>query len=264
MIKRILGLESTAVTNQQAPSQGFVFGRDADGYFVIKHEDKDGHIMVVGGVGTGKSTCIVMPTLRAWKSRVFVIDIKGELSNYAKKYRPRIKVFSPQNRNAYGYDPYAFLNGCNNISQEIRAIVQCLIPLTPDNKDPFWIESAQDFLTGAMLYYYDIGYSFIDTLMQIQLSGAENLTNTIFNSNNVKARLYIGSFVNMAEKTLSSVFATVSRAITPLVTDDDIVSALSRTKTIEPVDLEYGYDIFLNVPEHLLRQWKNLLSLMVR
>jgi len=145
----------------------------------------------------------------------------------------------------------------------MRAIVQCLIPLTPENKDPFWVESAQDFLTGAMLYYYDLGYSFIDTLMQIQLSGAENLIETIFNSANSKARLYIGSFVNMAEKTLSSVFATVSRAITPLVTDDDVVSALTRANTIDPVDLEYGYDIFLNVPEHLLRQWKNLLGLMV-
>jgi len=164
MIKRILGLESTAVTKQQAPSQGFVFGRDADGYFVIKHENKDGHIMVVGGVGTGKSTCIVMPTLRVWKSRAFVIDIKGELASYAEKYRPRIKVFSPQDKSAYGYNPYAFLHGCNNIAQEIRAIVQCLIPLAPDNKDPFWIASAQDFLTGAMLYYYDLGHSFIGTL----------------------------------------------------------------------------------------------------
>jgi len=170
-IKRILGLEPEEVRNNNPPSRGFVFGRDSSGHFVIKHEDKDGHIMVVGGVGTGKSTCIVMPTLRVWKSRVFVIDIKGELSSYAKIYRHNIKVFSPQDRNAYGYDPYAFLQGCSNIAQEIRAIVQCLIPLTPDNKDPFWIESAQDFLTGAMIYYYDLGHTFIDTLMQIQLSG---------------------------------------------------------------------------------------------
>ena len=261
MIKRFLGTPNTET--QPYPSRGFVFGRDKSGHFVIKPETQDGHIMIVGGVGTGKSTCIVMPTLRAWKSRVFVIDIKGELSSYATKYRPNIKVFSPQDRNAYGYDPYAFLKGCSNLTQEMRAIVQCLIPLPPDTKDPFWIESAQDFLTGAMLYYYDLEYSFVDTLAEIQLNGAENLIEAISTSSNNKARMYIGSFVNMADKTLSSVFATISRAITPLVTDDDIVSALSRPNTIEPVDLEYGYDIFLNIPEHLLRQWKNLLGLMV-
>ena len=263
MIRRLLGLESAGIRAQSVPSRGFVFGRDSSGCFVIKPETQDGHIMVVGGVGTGKSTCIAMPTVRAWQSRIFAIDIKGELSAHAKKYRSNIKVFNPQDERAYGYNPYAFLNGCNNTAQEIRAIVQCLIPLTPDIKDPFWTESAQDFLTGAMLYYYDLGYSFVDTLMQIQLNGAETLINAVSDSNNDKARLYTGSFVNMAEKTLSSVFATVSRAITPLVTDDDVVSALSRTNTIEPVDLEYGHDIFLNVPEHLLRQWKNLLSLMV-
>ena len=47
------------------------------------------------------------------------------------------------------------------------------------------------------------------------------------------------------------------------MTDSDIVSALTSNNTIEPTDLEFGYDIFINVPEHLLRQWKNLLSLMV-
>jgi len=261
MIKRLLGLDKSQIQNY--PSRGFVFGRDSSGCFAIKPEDTDGHIMIVGGVGTGKSSCIVMPTLRAWNSRVFVVDIKGELSDYAKKYRRNIKVFNPQDKSAYGYDPYAFLRGCSNLAQEIRAIAHCLIPLTPDIKDPFWIESAQDFLTGALLYFYDLGYSFIDSLIQIQLSSAEFLVETVVASRNDKARLFMGSFSSMAEKTLSSVFATVSRATTPIVTDDDIVSALSRPNTIEPADLEFGYDIFLNIPEHLLRQWKNLLGLIV-
>ena len=262
MIKRLLGLDSSDTRKYRPPSRGFVFGRDKNGY-VIKPETQDGHILVVGGTRRGKSTCIAMPTLRTWKSRAFAIDIKGELSDYAKKYRPNIKVFSPQDRHAYGYNPYACLKGSSNISQEMRAIVQSLIPLPPNTTDPFWIESAQDFLTGNMLYYYDLGYSFVDTLVEIQSKGATNLAETISKSRNDKARLYMGSFVGMADKTLSSIFATVSRAITPLITDDDVVSALSRPNTIEPSDLEYGYDIFLNVPEHLLRQWKNLLGLMV-
>ena len=190
MIRRLLGLEPAEVRKQSAPSRGFVFGRDSSNGFVIKPETQNGHIMVVGGVGTGKSTCIAMPTIRAWQSRIFAIDIKGELSAHAKKYRSNIKVFNPQDEKAYGYNPYAFLNGCKNISQEIRAIVQCLIPLTPDIKDPFWIESAQDFLTGAMLYYYESGYSFVDTLMQIQLNGAENAIKAISDSHNDKAQLY--------------------------------------------------------------------------
>jgi len=252
----------------EPPTHGFVFGKH-NGNYVVKSEDKDGHIMVVGGVGRGKSSCIAMPTLRVWRSPVFAIDIKGELSSYASKYRSNIKVFNPLSSNAYGYDPYMFLSTSTNPAQEARAIAGAIISLPPDTKDPFWIENAQTLLTGAILHYHSAGYSFIYTLQQIQENGVISLINTLANSNNNKARLCAGGFADMVEvngnpnKTLAGIFAEVSKGIISLVLDDDIVSALSRDKTISPEDLEYGYDIFLNIPEHLLRQWKNLLSLMV-
>ena len=252
----------------EPPTHGFVFGKH-NGNYIVKPEDKDGHILVVGGVGRGKSTCIAMPTLRAWKSPVFAVDIKGELSAYASKYRPSIKVFNPQDKNAYGYDPYAFLRCSNNPAQEARAIARAIIPLPPDTKDPFWIENAQTLLTGAILHYNGMGYSFIDTLQEIQEGGVISLVNALTQSDNRKARLCVGGFADMVDaggnpnKTLAGIFAEVSKGIISLVLDDDIVSALSRENTITPDDLEYGYDIFLNIPEHLLRQWKNLLSLIV-
>jgi len=254
-------MKNTSKTHQP-PTHGFVFGK-SDGNYITKAENRDGHILVVGGVGSGKSSCIAMPTIRAWKSRIFAIDIKGELSNYANKYRTNIKVFNPQNKATYGYDPFAFLRDSTNLFQEVRAIAQAIIPLSPEIKDTFWIESAQTMLTGAILHYYIAGYPFIETLKEIQQNGAKSLIETVSNSPNDKARLCMGSFVDMADKTLSGVFGELSRNIISLVTDDNIVSALSSDNTIEPADLEFGYDIFLNVPEHLLRQWKNLLSLMV-
>jgi len=255
-------------TMHEPPTHGFVFGKH-NGNYIVKPEDKDGHILVVGGVGRGKSTSVAMPTLRAWKSPVFAVDIKGELSAYASKYRPSIKIFNPQDENAYGYDPYAFLRYSNNPAQEARAIAGAIIPLPPDTKDPFWIENAQTLLTGAILHYNGMGYSFIDTLQQIQENGVTSLVNALTQSDNRKARLCVGGFADMVDnsgnpnKTLAGIFAEVSKGIISLVLDDDIVSALSRDNIITPDDLEYGYDIFLNIPEHLLRQWKNLLSLMV-
>jgi len=250
------------------PTHGFIFGKH-NGSYVVKSEDKDGHIMVVGGVGRGKSSCIAMPTLRAWKSPVFAIDIKGELSDHAKKHRQNIKVFNPQNKNSYGYNPYMFLRTSPNPAQEARAIAQAIIPLPPESKDPFWIESAQTLLTGAILHYSSIGYSFIETLQEMQEKGAISLISTLAESANAKARLCVGGFIDMIDsqgnpnKTLAGIFAEVSRNVIPLVLDDDIVSALSRVEVITPDDLEFGYDIYLNIPEHLLRQWKNLLSLIV-
>ncbi|MDR0492157.1 MAG: type IV secretory system conjugative DNA transfer family protein [Nitrososphaerota archaeon] len=257
------------IANEQLTSlepRGIFFGRQHK-HYVIKPEKMDGHILVVGGPGSGKSSCIAIPTLWGWKGSVFAIDIKGELHAKTQEYRKNIKVFAPQDKTgAYCYDPYVFLKESENISQEVRAIAQSIIPLPPDAKEPFWIESAQIVLTGAILHYYDLRYSFIDTLMKIQSQNPEDLINIVSKSRNIKAKLCVKSFVGMEGKTLAGISAEISRGITTLVTDDEIIRALTpeagRT-AISPTDLEEGYDIYIKIPEHLLRQWKNLLTLMV-
>jgi len=243
--------------------RGVVFGiREDFESYIAKSETLDGHIMIIGGVGSGKSSCLAIPTLRAWRSRVFAIDIKGELYAKTHEYRSDIKVFNPQDDNSYGYDPYVFLRASSNHVQEARAIAQAIIPLPPENKDPFWIESAQTILTGAILHYYT-NHSFIDTLREMQSHGPQELIKIIAGSGNPKARMCVGSYIDMEPKTLSSIFAELSRATITLVTDDELVSALSKSRNIAPEDLEYGNDIYIKIPEHLLKQWKNLLTLIV-
>jgi len=244
-------------------ASGFVFGTK-NGGFITKSEDMDGHILVVGGVGSGKSSRIAIPTLKKWNSRVFAIDIKGELYEKTKPHKSNIKVFNPQDENSYGYDPYYLLRNSKNPAQEAEAIAQSIIPLPPDIKDPFWIESAQSILTGAILHYYKKEYSFIDTLDEMQRKSPPDLIEIISESSNEKAQLYVNTFVGMEDKTLSSIFANL-KSLRTLVTDDEIVSALSkpRENCITPADLDKGYDVYINIPEYLLRQWKSLLTLMV-
>jgi len=108
--------------------------------------------MVIGGAGSGKSSCIAIPTLRAWNSRVFAIDIKGEL--YANTSSQRnVKALSPTSAQSLGYEPFFMLNNTLNKAQEARAIAQALIPVSHDIKDPFWIESAQNFFTALTALY---------------------------------------------------------------------------------------------------------------
>ena len=252
---------NTTKSKRISTPNGFIFGKIEDEY-ITKPETMDGHIMVVDGVGSGKSSCLAIPTLCNWKSRVFTIDIKGELYQKTKTYRPDVKVFNPQNDNSWGYDPYVFLKNSRNEAQEARAIAQAIIPLPPETKDPFWIESSQSVLTGAILHYYE-DCSFIDTLEQIQSNSPQNLIEIIAQSYNAKARMCVGNFVGMDDKTLSGIFAELGRGIITLVTDDEIISALSKLKVITPEDLEYGNDIYIHIPEYLLRQWKNLLTLIV-
>jgi type IV secretion system protein VirD4 len=245
---------------------GVFFGVQG-GKYVIKLEEMDGHILVTGTPGSGKSTCIAIPTLRNWRGSVFAVDIKGELYANTKNYRESVKIFDPQNKNAaYSYDPYVFLNESTNPAQEARAIAQAVIPLPTDIKEPFWIESAQILLTGAILHYHNLECSFIETLKNIQSQTPQALVKNVANSDDDKAALCAKSFVDMDSKVLAGIFTEMSRGIITLVTDNDIVAALSQEKgrgVISPLDLEKGHDVYIKIPEHLLRQWKHLLSLMV-
>jgi type IV secretion system protein VirD4 len=240
---------------------GVFFGVHRQKY-IAKPEQADGHILVVGGVGSGKSSCIAIPTLQCWNERIFALDIKGELYEKTKHVRGNIKVFNPLDENSFGYDPFLFLKSSSNPAQEARTISQAIIPLPPNCKDPFWIESAQNILTGAILHYY-VEKSFLDTIRAIQNTSPPELINQISQSGSEEARYCVNSFVGMESKTLSSIMAELSKGLVALVTDRNLASCFSREKVISPMDLEYGSDIYINIPEHLLRQWKNLLTLIV-
>ena len=241
---------------------GFVFGK-MGGKYVTKKEDKDGHILVVGGAGSGKTSCIAIPSLLAWREPVFCIDIKGELYQHSRHKRENIKVFDPLNADSCGYDPYYLLQGSDNPAQEARAIAQAIVPLPPNTKEPFWIESAQNIFTAAIVHYSALGLSFLETVEQIQSIVPLALIQELRESSERSARFCVNSLGNMNEQTLSSIMAELGRNIVPFVTDKSLISALSRENNIMPEDLEFGSDVFICIPEHLLRQWKNLLTLIV-
>lgn len=132
---------------------GVVFGK-SNGKYATMPESTDGHILIVGGAGSGKTAAVAIPTLMSWKERVFAIDIKGELYEKTKKARGEatIKVFNPTDRNAYGYDPFYMLKTADDISSAARQLAMSIIPLPADVKDPFWIKNAQNMLTGFLIY----------------------------------------------------------------------------------------------------------------
>lgn len=241
--------------------EGFIFGKQARNY-AVKPTTRDGHILVIGGAGSGKSSCIAIPSLLAWNERVFAIDIKGELAAKTQNKRPNAKVFNPLDHSAFGYNPFYILRNSPNVIQDVREIALSIIPLPPNTKDPFWIESAQNLFTGALLYYYNRGYSFIQAIQEIQSLTDEDLVNEIY-ENDKDARLFVSKLINLDAKTLGGISTSMANQIMIFATDSDIKAALNKSNIVTPEDLENGLDVFISMPEHKLEQWKNLLSLIV-
>ena len=115
---------------------GVVFGKIGRRYIVMP-QNTEGHIMVVGGQGSGKSSCVAIPTLLNYDSSIFAIDIKGELSEHRRNYGlNKVKVFDPMDFTSPHYNPYMVLKQ-GDIIQGAREMAHCIIPLTKEDKDPY-------------------------------------------------------------------------------------------------------------------------------
>jgi type IV secretion system protein VirD4 len=251
---------------QSRTAHGFIFGVK-NGEYIIKDKNKDGkvmdgNIMIIGGAGSGKSSCNIIPTLRAWQSPVFVIDIKGELYDTTKGYRANIRVFNPRNEKTCGYNPYFALNKSDNPVQEARRIAECLIPLPKKTEHAFWMKGARTILTASILHYYK-DFSFVDTLKNIQLAGQKELILLLSKSEDENVKLCIKNFVDASDKTLSGFFLELGQTVEAIVTDKDLISALSREDNITPEDLEKNRDIYIVIEQEMISQWTNMLTLIV-
>lgn len=257
----------TVALRTAADLSGVVFGKQG-GKYATMPETTDGHILVVGGAGSGKTAAIAIPTLMSWKDRVFAIDIKGELYEKTKKARSeaQIKVFNPTDRGACGYDPFYVLRNTDDLSGEARALALSICPLPADVKEPFWIKAAQSMLTGFIVYLFGQGLSFSEAMKFIKSQPVKQLISLIMLDKEpgaARARAEISQFDGMDDKTLSGVFTELSNHITVFATDDNLQRALSgEGRCITPADLENGYDIYCCIPEHKLDQWKDLLGMM--
>ena len=264
-----VGIESkidgdTALLVTASDLCGVVFGK-LKARFIVKPEMSDGHILIIGGAGSGKTSGIAIPTLMSWKNRIFAIDIKGELYEKTKSARSvaNIKVFNPTDRSAYGYDPYYMLRNTDDLNGEARSIALSICPLSADVKDPFWIRSAQNMLTGFIVYLFNRGLNFAETMDMIKSDSVKNLIAEIMESGDRKAISEVSQFDGMNDKTISGVFSELSNRITVFATSDDLQNALSgEGDCITPADLENGYDIYCCIPEHKLEQWKDLFGMM--
>lgn len=158
---------------------GVVFGKQG-GKYATMPETTDGHVLIVGGAGSGKTAAVAIPTLMSWKERVFAIDIKGELYAKTKKARgeAQIKVFNPTDTTAYGYDPFYMLKNADDISSAARQLAMSIVPLPADVKDPFWIKGAQNMLTGFLIYFQGLGESFSSTMKYIKSIPTGSTTGT--------------------------------------------------------------------------------------
>jgi type IV secretion system protein VirD4 len=253
---------------------GFFFGTGPFGnHYIGKPEDHDGHILVVGGAGSGKSTCIAIPTLKTWKGAILAIDIKGELTDRWNEIdtpnRPA-KIFNLTKDEGIfsSYDPFHFLKHDDefNLVQNAREIAHAIIPLPLTIQEPFWIQSAQHVLTATLLYGFIQGISFNAIMSRILTTPIWGLIAEI-EDKAPEVDFHIKQFSGIENpadnKMLTGISAELNNKVIGLAANLPIKKSFTPAEnSINWDDLE-SHNIFMRVPEDKLGQYDGALTLMI-
>lgn len=248
-----------AELKKKKPQEGdFILGKLGKHYSAWDI-NKDGHILILGGSGSGKSSCYILPLLMLNPdTAAYVIDIKGELHHKATRAEDsRICVFAPYDHTSYGFNPFYALSDSSteqDILETMRTIAISLIPMGT-SKDTFWPTSARNMLIGLMISYWNYGnHNLISIIDCILGSPAKEQIEMIINesapdSNQYK---YLVQFFGMADETLMSVYSNMSNSLS-CFSDLDLRWAFSEaTQKVSPLTLEEKKSIYISIPENKL------------
>lgn len=257
---------------RKKPEDGnFLLGKN-HGKYVCFSSEEDGHVLIIGGSGSGKSSTVIIPSLLINQSvPKMVVDIKGELSAKASKYGDeKTKIFNPQDRvQGYGYDPFYLLKNHNSQQEIFECMQNIVFSLIPQRnvKDPFWQNSARAYLIGTLIYFYKQGYKDLVSIIDEILSRSpqdlitEILENAVPGSNE---RKMLVQFQTLAEETLGGIVGEVNNAIVLFATDEDIRHAFrDNSRKVNPQMINEGFSIFLKIQEHKLSAYFNVLQLII-
>jgi type IV secretion system protein VirD4 len=140
-----------------AGAGGIVIGRLGKRLLVDR---KDRHALVYAPSGTGKSSCLVIPTLLRWPGSVLAFDVKGELWQRTAGYRlsrgQRVLRFDPTLRQgSAGYNPLLAIPRSEEDVAAAQDVADVLV--NPEGRETaggerFFEDSARALLTGVILH----------------------------------------------------------------------------------------------------------------
>ncbi|MBQ8116671.1 MAG: type IV secretory system conjugative DNA transfer family protein [Lachnospiraceae bacterium] len=259
---------------------GFCFGT-FKGQYVCKRVDEPGSILVCGGSGTGKSASIIQSFLLNPENKkncnTLTLDLKHELADFCvaqdevystKNQAGTTILLDPLDRqNGYGYDPFFQLSEKSTdteVHEVMEVVASSLIPV-PKGDNAIWGQQAQQFLRGAMTFFYQQGHKTLpDIIRAIKAAPIQDITEQILSSAVPGSTAYIDiiGFSGMPEETIMSVSMNLTNAVTRFITSPDLEWCLgTNPRKCNPADM-LERSIYLCLPEHMLTEWSPLVFLV--
>ncbi|MBQ5663228.1 MAG: type IV secretory system conjugative DNA transfer family protein, partial [Bacteroidaceae bacterium] len=249
-------------------AQGIIFGRIwLTPYVIYSPCTAERHILVLGGSGLGKTSSLLVPTLRAWKDGAFVVDISGDISSNVECVNKL--VFEPENPQTIPYDVFAPIDQLSSLDEQDEALAQLGLLLMPpqpsDNAaSKYYRDGGRKILTGALQAYYHTGYDFCEICKLIISSSYEDIFYFI-KDNYPSARSYTASFNGNDERNIAGCKAECDGAIALFAQNHRLVNSVRRPKageeSVTPKVLE-SHKVFIAIDDVKLELYAPLLAII--
>lgn len=254
--------------------EGIVLGKSQNNQYVRIPPEKIFHTAVLGGSGSGKSSTILLSTLLAnfqaarQLYNVFAIDIKGELHEKSVRNDQKdVHILNPASFLSEGWNVYYRLSEDTEDSfliEEMTNISQAIIVST-NTKDEFFVVNAQNLLIGLLIYYYQQGLGFIETVRKILSSDLSELTSQIVEkSAETDAHTgYLAKFAGKKSEAIENIQTELTTYLSVFLKPEIQHFFQDAEIKADPRQLNEGQSIFLAIPEYTLEMYRPILRLCV-
>ena len=248
---------------------GIIFGLKEKNAVVYSPCKAEGHIAVFGGSGLGKTSAVLIPTLRSWKGTSFTVDISGDICKNVDM--PNKLVYAPSHPDSIFYDIFYPIDRLEDENDQNEALERLAFMFMPDDAkmsdtSKFFNTEGRKILTASLIAFYHQKMDFISICEKIVRSSWQELFNDIDETGNDKAIQYINSFVGASEQNTAGCKQSADLVLKLFATNERVKRTIKRAKKEQeefftPEKLE-KHNVFIIIEDSKLELYAPLLHII--
>ena len=251
---------------------GIIYGRKGGKVLYSPVDDCTApHLLVTAGSGRGKTSAVLLPTLRTWNGTSLIIDISGDISKNCPNISNKL-IFDVEANDTVPYNIFASIDALKGDTEAqneaLAALALLILPLSPSASETeiFFSGNGEKILTAALISYYHAGADFCTICQKIVSSAWKDLFAEIDRLSPTVGSLYINGFQGSSEANTSGCYQAVVSAVSLYATNARVRNAVRRPRTGEheltPTDIETS-NIFVLIPDEKLKLYSPIVAILV-
>ena len=260
--------------------EGLILGKQGKKYVCLpigKEGQRDGvSVVILGSPGSGKSVFLTNFLLNNDMQKnptpVFCLDIKPELARKSVNLNENknVKVVDFTDRNKVGWDVYFSLNKNTADDEKMRVfdgIARALIT-SSNPKDKFFVNNGRNILKFLLLYHFNRGEGFIDSITQIiSKNVGEHIKEVLQDKENCPEGelVYNGlkKYDGKDSEAMQDIELTLQEHLNIFLSSDVRYQLRDNERKACPEDINNGISVFITLPMYLLDEYEDILRLVV-